>query len=104
MTRSGKLNSKANAGEEKSHAAVKVHVAQRVAAEARPAHSATNRASSCSRPIIWRVTPKSTQAVMSHARLDLTANVYAQSQESKIAELLASRWLRQGLRPTKGVQ
>ena len=52
MTRSGKLNSKANAGEEKSHVAVRVHVAQRVAAEARPAHNATNRASSCSRPII----------------------------------------------------
>ena len=43
MTRRGKLNSKPNAGKEKSHAAVSVHLAQGVAAEARPAHSATNR-------------------------------------------------------------
>jgi hypothetical protein len=41
---------------------------------------------------------------MGHARLDMTANVYAQPQESKIAELLSNRRLRLGLGPTKGVQ
>lgn len=49
--------------------------------------------------------PKATQAIMGHAKLDMTANVYAQSQESKITELLDSRWLRLGLGPTtKSVQ
>lgn len=48
--------------------------------------------------------PKSTQAIMGHAKLDMTVNVYAQSQESKVAELLNSRWLRLGLSQTKAVQ
>lgn len=48
--------------------------------------------------------PKSTQAIMGHAKLDMTANVYAQPQEAKVAELLDNRWLRLGLSPTKSVQ
>lgn len=48
--------------------------------------------------------PKSTQAIMGHAKLDMTANVYARSQESKITELLDSRWLRLGFGPMKSAQ
>ena len=48
--------------------------------------------------------PQSTQAIMGHARLDMTANIYAQSQESKVLELLNSRWQRLGLGVTKSVQ
>lgn len=49
--------------------------------------------------------PKSTQAILGHSRLDMTANVYAPIAGIEgFAELLSSRWLRLGLSPTKTVQ
>jgi len=44
------------------------------------------------------------QAIMGHSKVDITANVYAQSQQAKMAELLDDRWTRLGLGATKGVQ
>jgi hypothetical protein len=41
---------------------------------------------------------------MSHSNADITANVYAQSQQARMAELLDNRWTRLGLGATKGVQ
>ena len=35
---------------------------------------------------------------MGDAKLDMTATVYAQSQESKVIDLLDHRWLRLGFR------
>ena len=48
--------------------------------------------------------PKSTQAIMGHAKLDMTTNIYAQAQQSEMAKLLDSRWQRLGLGVTTGVQ
>ena len=48
--------------------------------------------------------PKSVQAIMGHSKVDITATVYAQSQQAKMAELLDERWTRMGLGATKGVQ
>jgi integrase len=48
--------------------------------------------------------PKATQAIMGHAKLDMTANVYAQSLESKVIELLDRRWLTLGFGQIKSVQ
>lgn len=41
--------------------------------------------------------PKSVQAIMGHARLDVTANIYAQAQLKKMAKLLDDRWASLGL-------
>jgi integrase len=48
--------------------------------------------------------PKSVQAIMGHAKPDMAANIYAQSQESKMSALLDGRWHRLGLGVTRGVQ
>jgi integrase len=48
--------------------------------------------------------PKSVQAILGHAKLDMTANVYAQAEQSKISKLLEDRWVRLGLGTTKRVQ
>jgi integrase len=48
--------------------------------------------------------PKSVQAIMGHSKPDITASVYAQSQLSKMTELLDERWKRLGLGATNGVQ
>ena len=48
--------------------------------------------------------PKATQAIMGHAKLDVTANIYAQAQLSKITELLDQRWMKLGLGASKSVQ
>jgi integrase len=47
--------------------------------------------------------PKSVQYIQGHADLDTTANVYAQSQQSKIVELLDERWKRLGFGLTNRV-
>jgi integrase len=41
--------------------------------------------------------PKSVQAIMGHSKPDMTANIYAQSQEHHMIALLNERWMRLGL-------
>jgi integrase len=48
--------------------------------------------------------PKSVQAILGHAKLDMTVNTYAQARHSAITELLDEHWKRLGLAATKGVQ
>ena len=48
--------------------------------------------------------PKSVQAIMGHAKPDMTANIYAQSVEKKVRTLLSDQWTRLGLGGTDGVQ
>jgi len=79
-----------------------------MAADAHPAHSRRLGIDNVTFQIMRRSfstdnlarDPKSTQAILGHAHLDMTANVYAQSQESKISELLNNRWQRLGLGAT----
>jgi len=41
--------------------------------------------------------PKSVQAIMGHTKPDMTASIYAQSQEKQVTALLNERWMRLGL-------
>jgi hypothetical protein len=41
---------------------------------------------------------------MGHTKPDMTANIYAQSQEKQVTALLDDRWMRLGLSRTGNVQ
>jgi integrase len=48
--------------------------------------------------------PKSVQAILGHSKPDISATIYAQSQEKQMAALLNERWLLLGLSSTGKVQ
>ena len=48
--------------------------------------------------------PKSVQDITGHTKPDMTANIYAQSQEKRVTALLDERWMRLGLGATGKVQ
>jgi integrase len=48
--------------------------------------------------------PKSVQYIMGHSKPDMTANIYAQSQQPHVTKLLNDRWTRLSLGATSGVQ